>query len=316
MKANNKVQIKEEIPEMEYQGELIKIRSRIENTEQRIIRHNYSEMILEYYDIGTYINERKEWGDKYILRLSNDLKDKKGYSKRNLERISWFAQKMKFYEILPQVGAVIPWRTLTDILSKNKSKEKIIWYIEKTYENGWSRSKLIEKIKSNAYELEKEELIMSKGLKEYNHPEIKKMIKSNYTFSSISKKDFNSEREFKDKLISRIIDVLKELGQGFALVGKEYQIEQYKLDLLFYNFIMHTFFVIEVKIGEYKYQDYGQLVFYVNLVDKKLKSEKESNSIGILICKDVDKTIVKYTIENSEIPIALTKYLLKEDLGK
>ena len=316
MKANNKVQIKEEIPEMEYQGELIKIRSRIENTEQRIIRHNYSEMILEYYDIGTYINERKEWGDKYILRLSNDLKDKKGYSKRNLERISWFAQKMKYYEILPQVGAVIPWRTLTDILSKNKSKEKIIWYIEKTYENGWSRSKLIEKIKSNAYELEKEELIMSKGLKEYNHPEIKKMIKSNYTFSSISKKDFNSEREFKDKLISRIIDVLKELGQGFALVGKEYQIEQYKLDLLFYNFIMHTFFVIEVKIGEYKYQDYGQLVFYVNLVDKKLKSEKESNSIGILICKDVDKTIVKYTIENSEIPIALTKYLLKEDLGK
>ena len=316
MKANNKVQIKEEIPEMEYQGELIKIRSRIENTEQRIIRHNYSEMILEYYDIGTYINERKEWGDKYILRLSNDLKDKKGYSKRNLERISWFAQKMKYYEILPQVGAVIPWRTLTDILSKNKSKEKIIWYIEKTYENGWSRSKLIEKIKSNAYELEKEELIMSKGLKEYNHPEIKKMIKSNYTFSSISEKDFNSEREFKDKLISRIIDVLKELGQGFALVGKEYQIEQYKLDLLFYNFIMHTFFVIEVKIGEYKYQDYGQLVFYVNLVDKKLKSEKESNSIGILICKDVDKTIVKYTIENSEIPIALTKYLLKEDLGK
>ena len=316
MKENNKVQIIEEIPEMEYQGELIKIRSRIENTEQRIIRHNYSEMILEYYDIGTYINERKEWGDKYILRLSNDLKDKKGYSKRNLERISWFAQKMKFYEILPQVGAVIPWRTLTDILSKNKSKEKIIWYIEKTYENGWSRSKLIGKIKSNAYELEKEELIMSKGLKEYNHPEIKKMIKSNYTFSSISKKDFNSEREFKDKLISRIIDVLKELGQGFALVGKEYEIEQYKLDLLFYNFIMHTFFVIEVKIGEYKYQDYGQLVFYVNLVDKKLKSEKESNSIGILICKDVDKTIVKYTIENSEIPIALTKYLLKEDLGK
>ena len=316
MKENNKIQIIEEIPEMEYQGELIKIRSRIENTEQRIIRHNYSEMILEYYDIGTYINERKEWGDKYILRLSNDLKDKKGYSKRNLERISWFAQKMKYYEILPQVGAVIPWRTLTDILSKNKSKEKIIWYIEKTYENGWSRSKLIEKIKSNAYELEKEELIMSKGLKEYNHPEIKKMIKSNYTFSSISKKDFNSEREFKDKLISRIIDVLKELGQGFALVGKEYQIEQYKLDLLFYNFIMHTFFVIEVKIGEYKYQDYGQLVFYVNLVDKKLKSEKESNSIGILICKDVDKTIVKYTIENSEIPIALTKYLLKEDLGK
>jgi len=316
MKENNKVQIIEEIPEMEYQGELIKIRSRIENTEQRIIRHNYSEMILEYYDIGTYINERKEWGDKYILRLSNDLKDKKGMSYENLYRMSRVARTFSKSEIMSQFATQIPWFSLITIMSKCKDKQEKLWYIEKTYENGWSRSKLIEKIKSNAYELEKEELIMSKGLKEYNHPEIKKMIKSNYTFSSISKKDFNSEREFKDKLISRIIDVLKELGQGFALVGKEYQIEQYKLDLLFYNFIMHTFFVIEVKIGEYKYQDYGQLVFYVNLVDKKLKSEKESNSIGILICKDVDKTIVKYTIENSEIPIALTKYLLKEDLGK
>lgn len=144
----------------------------------------------------------------------------------------------------------------------------------------------------------------------------KKMIKANYSFSSISKKDFNSEKEFKDKLINKIIEVLNELGQGFALVGREYKIEQYKLDLLFYNFIMHTFFVVEVKIGEYKYQDFGQLVFYVNLVDKKLKSEKESQSIGILICKGVNKTIVKYTLENEETPIALTKYRLKEDLKK
>ena len=308
------------IPETEYQSELIRIRNRIEEAEVRIYRHMNNEANLAYYDIGTYINEKKEWGNKYISRLAEDLKDKKGFSKRNLERMSWFAHKVDEFKIPPQVGAKIPWRTLTEILSNSKSEKEVSWYIEKTYQYGWSRSKVIEKIKNKAYELGIEEPIMSKGLREYDSPIIKKMIKPNYTFASISKKDFNSEKEFKDKLICKIIDFLNELGEGYSLAGREYKIvdnnREYKLDLLFYNFISHTFVVIEVKIGEYKYQDYGQLVFYVNLVDKKLKSEKESNTIGILICKGINHTIVKYTIEDSKVPLAISRFLVKEDLEK
>lgn len=83
------------IPEQEYQGELIRIRNRIEEVEVRIYRHVNNEANLAYYDIGVYINEKKEWGDKYISRLAEDLKEKKGFSLFNLFYMCKFASKFK-----------------------------------------------------------------------------------------------------------------------------------------------------------------------------------------------------------------------------
>ena len=309
----------ETIDEKEYLQELNKIIKRINEAQYKVAIYSNEERTLSYFDIGTYINEKKEWGNQYIKNLAEDLKDIEGFSKRNLERIAWFSEELVLQQIPPQLGAKIPFRTLIEILSKCESKESRLWYINKTYENSWSRSNLLKQIKAKAYERNTIEPIVSKGIKDYDNPLIKEMIKDTYSLN-ISRKDFNNEKEFKDKIMDDIIEFLKELGKGFALVGKEYKLKinnkSYYLDLLFYNYLLHAFFVIEIKIGEYKVDYLGQLKNYVKLVDSTLKDEISKSTIGILLCRDADELIVRTTISDEITPLALSKYVLLDDMKK
>ena len=112
-----------------------------------------SQMILTYYEIGTIINERKTWGSKHIQNLANDLKEYgKGYSKRNLEYMSFFAQKISKDEIAQQPAAQLPLFTLIEILYKSKSHEEMLFYINATYKNSWSRSMVLNQIAMKSYE--------------------------------------------------------------------------------------------------------------------------------------------------------------------
>ena len=112
-----------------------------------------STMIMTYYEIGRIINERKIWGNKYIERLSNDLKDYgKGYSIQNLYRMSLFSKEFSEYEIRHQLGAQIPWRTIIDIMAKSHSHKEMLWYVEQTHKNRWSRSQVELQFKTKAYE--------------------------------------------------------------------------------------------------------------------------------------------------------------------
>ena len=92
------------------------------------------------HKIGTIINERKEWGKRYILRLADDLKEYgKGFSYEQLYRMSKFATVFSEKEIMSQPGTQIPWRSIVEIMSKSSSKEEMLWYMEQTYKNKWSR---------------------------------------------------------------------------------------------------------------------------------------------------------------------------------
>ena len=318
---DKKVAIIDNIKDKDYLDDLIKIKNRIKEAQYKASVYVNSEMILAYHFIGTCINKRKEeYKDEkgYVKNLSEDLAHFKGFSERNLERMARFANLFTYEEISAQLVPVITWGTLIEIMAKCQTKEERIWYIRKTNENGWSRSKVIKQININAYHFHMDEPILSKGLKEYDNPKAKELIQSNYLFQFLKLKDFNTEREFKDKLIDNIIEFTNELGQGFALVSKEFKIEkdgyEYYLDLLFYNYLMHAFIVFEVKMGEYKYQDFGKLVFYVNLVDDVLKTDRDDKTIGILLCRDANKTIVKHTLIEEKVPMVLSKYVLLDDL--
>ena len=115
-----------------------------------------------------------------------------------------------------------------------------------------------------------------------------------------------------------ILDFLKELGKGFALVDREYKLKYknktYYLDLLFYNYLLHAFVVIEIKIGEYKVEHLGQLKNYVKMIDLTLKDNVSKHTIGILLCRDADEVIVKTTIEDEKTPLILSKYVLLDDM--
>ena len=116
----------------------------------------------------------------------------------------------------------------------------------------------------------------------------------------------------KDKLIENIQKFLLELGSGFAFVGKESRLlvgdTELYTDLLFYNIKIHAYVVIEVKNKKFKPEDLGQLAAYVSSVNHTLKGENDSDSIGLLICKDKDEIVAKYTLESFNIPLGISSF--------
>ena len=302
-----------------YERELISIKSKITETQKKVIYTINNEMILLYYEIGGYINSHKSWGSKYVQRLADDLKEYEGMSYRNLQYMREFNKEFTLEEIMHQLGAQIPWRSLIEIMTKCKTKESRLWYIEKTHENSWSRSTLIKQIKAKAYERNIIEPVVSKGIKDYDSPFIKEILKDTYVLDILGN-EFNNEKELKDKLIEGMLSFIKELGKGFALIDREYKLKYksktYYIDLLFYNYLLHAFVVVEIKIGEYKVEYYGQLKNYVVIVDKVLSTDKDNKTIGILLCKDGDKSIVKTTFENDVTPMVFSTYILLENINK
>ena len=132
------------ILEKDYLEDLNKIKDTIRTNQAKAMVVVNSSMIMTYYEIGRIINERKVWGSKYIENLANDLKEYgKGYSYEQLKRMSRLANEFSNEEIRSRPVTQIPWSTLiTVILPKSKSHEEMLWYIEQTYKNRWSRSQV------------------------------------------------------------------------------------------------------------------------------------------------------------------------------
>lgn len=312
-----KKEIIEVINEQEYKNELDIIEKRIEETYRQVYTYSNSKLIILYYEIGSYINKHKRWGSKYILRLSNDLRHRKGMSYRNLQYMRQFADEFSLDEIMQQPAAQIPWFTLITILEKCSNQESRLWYINKTYEYGWSRSDLTKQIKAKAYERNMIEPIVSKGIRDYDNKLIDEIVKSSY-YLPIKSNEINTEKELKEQMMYKLIELLQEVGKGNAFVGREYKIKGGKrtfyIDLLFYNYLLHSFLVIEVKIGEYKSEYYGQLKNYVSLVDKEIRSEIDNKTIGILLCRNGESYVIKSTFESEETPLIYTEYILLDKL--
>ena len=138
----------------EYLYDLAKIKETItENRNKAMVVVN-SAMIITYYQIGTIINQRKEWGNKFMQRLADDLKDYgKGYSYEQLKKMSQFAHFFSENEIRSQPVTQIPWSTLSRvIIQKSSSKEEALWYINQAYKNSWSRAIVIKQFELQAYQ--------------------------------------------------------------------------------------------------------------------------------------------------------------------
>ena len=279
-----------------------------------------SAMIMTYYEIGTIINQRKVWGNKYIERLSNDLKEYgKGYSYENLYRMIKFSKEFSRKEIMSQLVTQIPWSTLvTVIMSKSKSHEEMLWYINQTHKNGWSRSMVLNQIAMKSYERSLIEPTTTEAISVSNDfPN--ELFKDTYVFDFLDKENIKTEKDLKNQMIDNIIQFLQELGPGFNLIGKEYRLitptnGEFFIDLLLYHTKIHAYVVIEVKIGKFHPSDFGQLVFYVNAIDRLEKTDRDDPTIGLLLCKEADKFVAETTFSNSSTHIGISKYKLIEEL--
>ena len=299
----------------EYFNDLAKIKETItENRNKAMVVVN-SAMIITYYQIGTIINQRKTWGNKYIERLSRDLKEYgRGYSYPQLKKMSHFATIFTKNEIGSQPVTQIPWGTLYGIIAKSSSKEEMLWYISQTYKNRWSRSVVFKQIELQAYQRQN---ILPAVSDENSY--VQGIVKDTLAFDFISKSEVTDEKSLKDKLIDNILLFLQELGTGFALVGREYKLltptgKNFFIDLLMYHTKVHAYVVIEVKLEDITPADFGQLNFYVNAIDDLEKTEIDNETIGMLLCKTADNYVVETSFKGLKTPIGVSKYKLFEDL--
>ena len=120
-------------------------------------------------------------------------------------------------------------------------------------------------------------------------------------------------------MVDNIIKFINELGPGFSLVGREYKLstptdEEFYIDLLMYHTKIHAYVVIEVKLGKFKPQDLGQLIFYVNAVDELEKTEIDNDTVGLLLCKDADKFVTETTLKKNQMKLGISKYKILEEL--
>ena len=307
-----------EVIEKDYFHDLQEIKEAIRTNQNKAMIVVNSAMIMTYYEIGTIINKRKTWGSKYIKNLANDLKEYgKGYSYDQLKRMAQFANEFSVQEIGAQPVPQIPWSSIIVIMQKSSSHEKMLWYINETYKNGWSRSMVLNQIAMASYERSLIEPTTSNITKSDDLSN--ELFKDTYVFDFLDKNNIKNEKDLKDQMIDNIIKFLQELGPGFSLVGKEYKLvtptnKEFFIDLLMYHTKIHAYVVIEVKIGEFTPADLGQLVFYVNAINKLEKTDVDSNTIGLLLCKDADKFVAETTLENSLLKLGISKYKFIEEL--
>ena len=308
-----------EVIEKDYFKDLQEIKEAIRTNQNKAMVVVNSAMIMTYYEIGTIINKRKTWGSKYIKNLANDLKEYgKGYSYENLYRMSKVSEEFSNEEIMSHPVTQIPWSTLvTVIMAKSSTHEEMLWYINETYKNGWSRSMVLNQIALKAYERSLIEPTTSNITK--SDDLTNELFKDTYVFDFLDKNNIKNEKDLKNQMIDNIIKFLQELEPGFTLAGKEYKLvtptnKEFYIDLLMYHTKIHAYVVIEVKIGEFTPADLGQLVFYVNAINKLEKTDVDSNTIGLLLCKDADKFVAETTLENSLLKLGISKYKFIEEL--
>ena len=309
---------KNEVIEKDYFHDLQEIKEAIRTNQNKAMVVVNSAMIMTYYEIGTIINKRKTWGSKYIKNLANDLKEYgKGYSYDQLKRMAQFANEFSVQEIGAQPVPQIPWSSIIVIMQKSSSHEKMLWYINETYKNGWSRSMVLNQIAMASYERSLIEPTTSNITK--SNDLSNELFKDTYVFDFLDKNSIKNEKDLKDQMIDNIIKFLQELGPGFSLVGKEYKLvtptnKEFFIDLLMYHTKIHAYVVIEVKIGEFTPADLGQLIFYVNAIDDLERTERDDETIGLLLCKEADSYVAKTSLNKAQLHLGISKYKFIEEL--
>ena len=308
-----------EVIEKDYFKDLQEIKEAIRTNQNKAMVVVNSAMIMTYYEIGTIINKRKTWGSKYIKNLVNDLKEYgKGYSFQNLNYMSQFAKEFSYNEIFQQAVGKIPWGTLmTVIIPKSSTHEEMLWYINETHKNGWSRSMVLNQIALKAYDRSLIEPATSNITKSDDLSN--ELFKDTYVFDFLDKNNIKNEKDLKEQMIDNIIKFLQELGPGFTLAGKEYKLvtptnKEFFIDLLMYHTKIHAYVVIEVKIGEFTPADLGQLIFYVNAIDDLERTERDDETIGLLLCKEADSYVAKTSLNKAQLHLGISKYKFIEEL--
>lgn len=304
------------------------LKDRIRTVQVRAALAVNRELILLYWQIGQDILIRQQqqgWGAKVIDRLAKDLTqafpDLSGFSSRNLKYMRAFAEAYPDLQIVQQVVAQIPWGHNVRLLDSVKDFQERLWYAQQTVLYGWSRAVLVHQIESGLYHRQGEAIAnFDRVLPDTQSDLAKQLLKDPYSFEFLSLSREAQERDLEKALVNHIRDFLLELGVGFAFVGSQYPItvggREFRIDLLFYHIRLHCYVVIDLKMVEFEPEFSGKMSFYVAAVDDLLRTPVEQPTIGLILCKAKNKTVVEYALQYSDKPIGVATYRLQHSLPK
>ena len=284
-----------------------------------------SEIMKTNIFIGNVIIRNSEWGNKFVENLSKDMKMRfpsaKGYSVRNLKYMKKFAQTFTEDDVDEYGLGRITWSHHQILMSKVSNREEYIWYLEKTLEHKWSVDDLTSQVKSQLYERQ----AVANKISNFERrlpAEQKNMVlstmKDPYMFDFIDYTEEMLETDIENELVTHVTSLLMELGTGFAFMGQQYHLEvggkDFYIDLLFYNTKLRCYVAIDLKTGEFKPEQAGKMNFYLSALDDLVKAPEDNPSVGLILCRDENRTIAEYALRDMSKPIGVSEYHLCTDL--
>ncbi|WP_288447059.1 PDDEXK nuclease domain-containing protein [uncultured Chryseobacterium sp.] len=335
----------------------ISVKQLIENAKSSIVRNINTAMLLTYFEIGKVIIEneqdgkdRAEYAKETLKNLSKQLTKEfgRGYSVDNLqwmrkfylmyqnrisekyETVSRNSAEAVIYESVSRNSFFsLSWSHYIQLMKIENSDERNFYEIEAN-QNNWSVRELTRQFNSAIYE----RLALSR-----NEKEVKKLaqkgqiiekptdvLKSHYVLEFLDLNEDNrySESDLETGIINKLEHFMLELGKGFLFEGRQrrftFEGDSFFVDLVFYNRLLRCFVLFDLKIGKLTHQDIGQMQMYVNYYDRKVKLEEENPTIGIILCKEENKTVIEFTLPENNNTIFAKEYRAilpsKEELKK
>jgi len=328
----------------------------IEDSKQKIVRNVNSAIVYTNFEIGKKIVENEQQGkeragyaEKTLIQLSTDLSAEygNGYSRSNLEYMRKFyllyknrisqstagksGTSKKSQPVAGKLGISLQlsWSHYVHLLRIEDENERNFYEIE-SIQNNWGKRELIRQYNSSLYE----RIALSKDKKAVKELGKKGQIIEKPTdalkhhtvleFLDLKEDESYTESDLENEIISKLEHFMMELGKGFLFAGRQKRFtfdgDDFYVDLVFYNRILKCFVLLDLKIGRLTHQDIGQIQMYVNYYDRKMKLPEENSTIGIVLCKEENKTVVEFTLPEDNKTIFAKEYKLylpsKEQLRK
>ena len=307
-----------------YINEIKKI---LKNARQKAYTAVNSAMVEAYWKIGKRIveeeqngKERAEYGKEILQNLSKELTEEfgKGYSYRTLREIRQFYLMFSDFEKWRTVSAKLTWSHFQKVLRVSDEKARI-FYLTEAAENMWSVRTLDRNISTLYYD----RIVASidkKTVEDEMKDKTKKLQAEDFIknpivleFLDLPTNMSYTENELEKALTDDIQKFMMELGKGFAFVERQQHIRtensDFYIDLVFYNYILKCFVIVELKTEKLTHQDIGQLDMYIRMYDDLKKQENDNPTIGLLLCTDTDRTIIKYSVLNDNKNLFASKYV-------
>ena len=303
-------------------GFLTDIRTIIEQGRRQAYAQLNATMIDTYWMIGRRIVEeeqngqnRAEYGKGLIDSLSRQLSIEygEGFSARYLRAFRQFYSAVPDYEIWKSGFPNLTWTHIYRTL-RVKDNKAIRWYLETASQEMWSTKMLNRNISTQYYE--RHLLAPSLPMEKTDDKDAGEFVKNPVMaeFLGIKQHTKYVETDLETAIIDHMQEFMMELGRGFAFVKRQQLVrtaaDDYYIDLVFYNYILKCFVLIDLKAGKVTHQDVGQMDMYVRMYDELKRTDGDNPTIGILLCSETDEDIARYSVLNDNDHLFQTKYML------